>query len=29
MVPAVQVHIVDGGHLSLNTAANEIAHTST
>ena len=29
MVPAAQVHIVDGGHLSLDTAANEIARTST
>ena len=25
IVPAAQVHIVDGGHLFLDTAANEIA----
>jgi hypothetical protein len=25
IVPSAQVHIVDGGHLSLDTAANEIA----
>jgi len=24
-VPSAQVHIVDGGHLSLDTATNEIA----